>query len=76
VRRHDERPLQGCGGSEHNTRPDDRVALELGGQSFEEGVALHRVDRRGGGLNGIVLVVGETERHMGGSGRVFRACAK
>ena len=55
VRLHDEGPLQGRRGSEHHAGPDDGMALELAGQSLEEGVALHRVDRRCGRLDSAVL---------------------
>jgi hypothetical protein len=50
VRRHDERLLQGRRATVHNARPDDGMALELDRQSFQEGVALQGVDRRGCGL--------------------------
>jgi hypothetical protein len=64
MRRHDESLLQGRGGSMHNARPNDRVPLELDGQSLQEGVALQRVDRRCGRPNGVVLVVRKAERRV------------
>jgi hypothetical protein len=63
VRLDPETTLQLRGATVHNARTDDRMTLELDGQSFQEGVALSRVDRRGGGLNGVVFVIGEAERH-------------
>ena len=62
VRGDDKGLLQGRGRSEHNTRPDNRMTLELLGQSFQEGVALQRVDRRGRRLNSNILVITEAER--------------
>jgi hypothetical protein len=52
VRGDDERLLKGCGATVDNARAHDSVPLEFDGQSLEKGVALHWVDRRGGGLNG------------------------
>jgi hypothetical protein len=52
VRGDDEGFLQLRGATVHNARPNNRVTLELDGQSFEEGVALERVDRRCGCPNG------------------------
>jgi hypothetical protein len=51
VRGDDKCLLQGRGATVHNAGTDDGMLLKLGGQSFQEGVALHRVDRRCGGLD-------------------------
>ena len=63
VRRHDKRLLQGRRGSEYNAGTNDRMPLELGGQSFQEGVTLHRVDRRCGRLDSAVFVIGKAQGH-------------
>jgi hypothetical protein len=63
VRRPDEGLLEGRGATVHNTRIDDGMALKLDGQRLEESPALQGMDGRGGGLDGVVLVVTEAERH-------------
>jgi hypothetical protein len=68
VRLDHERLLQIAGATVNNAGPNDRMLLQLAGKGFEEGVALSRVDRRGGRLNGVVLVVGQGQRHRRGSG--------
>ena len=50
--------LQVRGQAEHEAGPNDGMQRELLGQSFQERVALSRVDRRCSGLDGVVLVVG------------------
>ena len=59
VRRHNEGLLEGRGATVHNTRIDDGMALKLDGQRLEESPALLGMDGRGGGLDGVVLVVTE-----------------
>jgi hypothetical protein len=59
----DERLLKGCGGSEHDAWPDDRVTFELDGEGLQEGVTLLRMDRRCRGLDRVVFVVGKAQRH-------------
>src|ERR1700722_177155 len=63
VCRGDEGLLQGRGATVHNNRTDDGMALKLDGQRLEESPALQGMDGRGGGLDGVVLVVTEAERH-------------
>ena len=55
----------------HNTRADDRMTLELDGQSFEKGAPLHRMDRRCGGLDcgKFGIVQGERHRWLHAGGR-------
>jgi hypothetical protein len=48
----------------YDTRTDDGIALELDRQSFQEGVALERMDRRGGRLDGGEFGITEAERHV------------
>ena len=38
------------------------MALKLDGERLKESVSLQRMDRRGGGLDSVVLVIGEAER--------------
>jgi hypothetical protein len=68
VRLYAETTLQGRGAPVHNARADDGMALKLFGQSFQEGVALSRVNRRCGLHDGVVFVVRKAERHRRGSG--------
>jgi hypothetical protein len=57
VRLDPETTLQLRGATVHNARTDDRMALELLSQGLQKGAPLQRMHRRGGGLNGVVLVV-------------------
>jgi hypothetical protein len=57
VRHHAEALLQLGGATMFDTRTDDGIALELDRQSFQEGVALERMDRRGGLHDGCVFVI-------------------
>jgi hypothetical protein len=54
----DKATLQVRGATVHKTRSDDRMLFQLRRQSFEEGAALHGMDRRGGRLNGGEFVIG------------------
>jgi hypothetical protein len=63
VRHHAEALLQLGGATMYDTRTDDGIALELDGQSFQEGVTLLGVNRRCGGLDGGEFVIGQGERH-------------
>jgi hypothetical protein len=57
VRHHAEAFLQLRGATMYDARTDDGIALELDRHSFQEGVALNRMDRRCGGVNGGVFVI-------------------
>ena len=61
--RDDKGLLQGRGATVHNAGPDNRMALELDGQSFQKSIALQGMDRRCGRLDRVILVVIEAERH-------------
>ena len=63
----DESPLKGRGATVHKAWTDGGMPLELRRKGFQEGASLHRMNRRRGGLNGVILVVGKAERrrHMG-----------
>jgi hypothetical protein len=50
VRHHAEGLLKLCSHAVHEARANDGMALELYGQSFQEGVPLQGVDRRCGRL--------------------------
>ena len=63
VRLDAELTLQLRGQAVHEPRPDHRMPLKLDGQSFQEGVALERMDRRGGRLDGGEFGIAEAERH-------------
>ena len=63
VRGDDKGLLQGRGATVHNARPNNRMPLELGGQSFQEGIALERMDRRCGRLHGGIFGIAKAERH-------------
>jgi hypothetical protein len=64
VRHHAEGLLQLRHASVHNAGPNDGMLLDFDRQSFQEGVALARMDRRGGLHDGVIFVVGQTERHV------------
>ena len=63
ARLYTELTLQVRGQTVHETRPDDRMLLQLRSQSLQEGAALERMDRRCGRLNGVVFGVTKAERH-------------
>jgi hypothetical protein len=57
VRGHDKCLLQLRGATVDNARADDRMALELDGKGFQEGVPLQGVDGRSGGLDSGEFVI-------------------
>jgi hypothetical protein len=58
VRGDDKGLLQGHGAAVHEARANDRMLRQLGGQGFQKRVTLLGMNRRGGSLNGSILVVG------------------
>ena len=63
MRLDDEGALQLRGAPVHDAGADHGMPLKLAGEGFQEGVSLVGMDRRRGLHDGVVLVIGETERH-------------
>jgi hypothetical protein len=66
VRLDAEATLQVGSAAVHNTRPDDRMLLQLCRQSLQKGAALERMDRLRGRLEGGIFVIVQGERRWHG----------